>query len=191
MSEYGWRCYFYLLKILLEIASLPFEAPQSRSIIVGHCSYLCSSSLIVTCDNNGENLCRLQTTSTSKACLIWLVRRWLTWSRGRLLRRSARHLTSRTTLHPRKRRRFVGRTNGPLNKKELKEWITYMLLFYCRMVMFDACVVCYVKLCDVRWVLTLFYNVIFHPTYLTSPFFINIGDCLLLWMVSFLIVVSS
>ena len=41
-----------------------------------------------------------------------------------------------------------------------------MVLFSCRMVMYDACSVCYVKLCDVRWVLRLYSTIVL--SYLSS-----------------------
>ena len=56
--------------------------------------------------------CRLLTIWTSRVCWIWHAKQWLTWSKGRHRRRFARRSTSRMISHLRKKRRFVGRTNG-------------------------------------------------------------------------------
>lgn len=74
-------------------------------------------------------LCRLQIIWTLRACLIWLARQWLIWLRVKLLKKFARHSTSRTTLHQRKRKKSAGKINGLLS--ELNECYKGRRRFFC------------------------------------------------------------
>jgi len=72
---------------------------------------------------------RLQTISTSRGCWTWRARLLLTWSRARLLRRSARPSTSRTTSPLRRKRRSAERTSGPSSREALEPLIPWCLGF--------------------------------------------------------------
>lgn len=82
---------------------------------------------------------RLQITWTSRACWTLHVRLLQTWSKERHQKKSARPSILRMTSLLKKRKRFVGRTNGLLSDKlvvflVLKNWVQCDVLFinYCR-----------------------------------------------------------